>query len=109
MKKILTDKQWKALKPHLPKPASTGRPRCDDRTTIDGMLHVLTVGCKWSDMPKMYGSKSSIHRRFQEYQQKGIWKKILKATIRSAYRQNKLKLRSVSVDSTSVPAKKKEM
>ena len=61
--KELTDKQWKSIIPHLPKPARTGRPRCDDRTTINGILFVLTVGCRWEELPEKYGSKSTTHLR----------------------------------------------
>ena len=45
--KEITDKQWKSIVKHLPKPAKTGRPRCNDRITINGILFVLTVGCRW--------------------------------------------------------------
>ncbi len=49
---------------HLPKPARTGHPRCDDRSTINGILFVLTTGCRWADMSDRYGSKSTAHLRF---------------------------------------------
>ena len=109
MFKELTDSQWNALKAHLPKPAATGRPRCDDRTTINAVIFVPITGCRWIDLPAKYGSKSSAHRRFQYLQQKGIWKKILKSTIKSAQKQNKINLRYISVDSSSIPSKKGEM
>jgi len=104
----LTDKQWIVIKPHLPKPARTGRPRCDDRTTINGIIYVLISGCRWEEMPKMYGSKSTAHLRLQNLQQKGIWKKILSNLIKSAHKQNKLNLQKISVDSSTIPAKKEE-
>ena len=74
--KEITDKQWKSIIPHLSKPAKTGRPRADDRTTINGILFVLTVGCRWEELPEKYGSKSTAHLRLQDWQQKGVWKKI---------------------------------
>ena len=72
----LTDKQWETMQKHLPKPAVTGRPRCDDRTTVNGIIYVLISGCRWTELPATYGSKSTAHRRFQYMQQEGIWKKI---------------------------------
>ena len=66
----MTDSQWDMIKQHLPKPAPTGRPRADDRTTINAILFVLITGCRWIDLPAKHGSKSSAHRRFQEMQQK---------------------------------------
>ena len=104
--KEITDKQWQSIKKYLPKPAKTGRPRCNDRTTINGIMFVLTVGCRWEELPEKYGSKSSAHRRFQNMQQKGIWKKILKHAIKSAHKQNKINLQKISIDSSSIPNKK---
>jgi Putative transposase of IS4/5 family (DUF4096) len=45
----LTDDQWKLLVPSIPAPAYTGRPRADDRSTINGILYVLMSGCRWVD------------------------------------------------------------
>jgi transposase len=46
----LTDMQWDLVKPSLPSPALTGRPRADDRMTINGILYVLMSGCRWMDI-----------------------------------------------------------
>ena len=104
--KEITDKQWKSIIPHLPKPAKTGRPRADDRTTINGILFVLTVGCRWEELPEKYGSKSTAHLRLQDWQQKGVWKKILSEIIKSAHKQNKINLQKISIDSSSIHNKK---
>ena len=105
----LTDSQWKMIKQHLPPPAKTGRPRCDDRTTVNGIIYVLISGCRWSEMPRRYGSKSTAHLRLQSWQQKNIWKKILSCAIKSAHKSGKINLQKISVDSSSIPAKKGEM
>ena len=104
--KEITDKQWKTIEKYLPKPARTGRPRCDDRTTINGILFVLTVGCRWEELPEKFGSKSTVHLRLQDWQQKGVWKKILSGIIKSAHKQNKISLENISVDSSSISNKK---
>ena len=104
--KEITDKQWKSIIPHLPKPAKTGRPRADGRTTINGILFVLTVGCRWEELPEKYGSKSTTHLRLQDWQQKGVWKKILSEIIKSAHKQNKINLQKISIDSSSIHNKK---
>jgi len=105
----LTDKQWDMIQQHVPKPAKTGRPRSNDRATINGIIYVLISGCRWAEMPKRYGFKSTANRRLQNWQQKGVWKKILKCIIASAHKQNKLNLQKISLDSSSIPAKKREM
>ncbi len=102
----MSDIQWNTVASHLPKPAKTGRPRCNDRNTINGILFVLTTGCRWADMPDRYGSKSTAHLRFSGLRQKGIWKRILSGLIKSAHRQGKISLQKISVDSSSIPSKK---
>ena len=101
--------QWNTIQKHLPKPARTGRPRSDDRATINGIMFVLVTGCRWSEMPERYGSKSTAHRRLQNWQQKGVWKNILSGMIKSAHKQGKLNLQRISVDSSTIPAKKEAM
>jgi transposase len=52
----LSDDQWELIQPLLPAPKPTGRPRADDRCTINGILYVLRTGCRWKDLPDRYGS-----------------------------------------------------
>jgi transposase len=40
----LSDKQWEFISGYIPPSAYTGRPRYNDRTTINGILYVLTTG-----------------------------------------------------------------
>ncbi|MDH3395568.1 MAG: transposase [Nitrosopumilus sp.] len=102
----ISDSQWKIIQKHIPKPARTGRPRCDDRVTINGIMFVLVTGCRWREMPEKYGSKSTAHLRLQKWQQRGTWKNILSGIIKSAHKQNKINLQKISVDSSTIPAKK---
>lgn len=104
----LSDKQWEFVSRHLPPPASTGRPRADDRDTVNGILYVLTTGCRWMDMPKKYGDDSTVHRRLEKWQQNGTWKMILDATRSMVYKSGKMRMSKTSVDSTDVAAKKGE-
>ena len=104
----ISDKQWNIIQKHLPSPARTGRPRYDDRTTINGIMFVLITGCRWSEMPERYGSKSTAHRRLQNWQQKRVWQKILSDAIKSAHKSGKLQLQKISIDSSTIAAKKGE-
>jgi hypothetical protein len=46
MSKIrLTDRQSAFIRPYLLPPARTGRPRTDNRRTIEGILYFLNTGC----------------------------------------------------------------
>ena len=59
-----------------------GRPIVPYRKVLDGILYVLRTGCQWKMLPKEYGSGSTCHRRFQEWNKldvfKKAWAKLLK-------------------------------
>ncbi len=102
----ITDRQWDMIEPLLPKPAATGRPRSNDRMVLNGIICVLVSGCRWSEMPKTYGDDSTANLRPRRWQEFGIWKKILGRAIKSAHRQGKISLQKISIDSSSIAAKK---
>ena len=75
----IPDKLWDEIKSILPKekPLKTvGRPIVRYRKVIDGILYILRTGCQWKMLPKEYGSGSTCHRRFQEWNSLNIFKKI---------------------------------
>ena len=81
----IPDELWDEIKSILPKekPLETvGRPIVRYRKVIDGILYVLRTGCQWKMLPKEYGSGSTCHRRFQEWNRlnafKKVWIKLLK-------------------------------
>jgi transposase len=52
----LSDEQWVVIEPLiLKKPRKRGRPRNDDRQTLNGILYVVKTGCAWEDLPREYG------------------------------------------------------
>lgn len=107
--KELSDEQWEFIRPLLPFPAKEGRPRADDRRTINAILYVLTTGCRWMDLPERYGPKSTAHDRLKDWEKKGVWKRILDALISRGYARGELSLDRVVIDSSDVAAKKGEM
>jgi transposase len=52
-----------------------GRPIVKYRKVLDGIPYVLRTGCQWKMIPKEYGSGSTCHRRFQERNILGVFKK----------------------------------
>jgi transposase len=98
----LSDFEWEVIKPLLPPMSRVGRPRTDDRLIINGILYVLTTGCRWMDMPLEYGSYKTAWRRLKKWQEMGIWDSIFKAL--ASLREHGM----VSVDSSTVEAKKGE-
>jgi transposase len=104
------DKLWLKIKQFLPpeKPI-TGRPRTDLRRAFNGILYVLTTGCAWSDTPRIYGTKSTIHRLHLELCRNGTYKDIFQMLLSERYELKKLNLSICSVDTDSIPAKKGEI
>jgi transposase len=96
----VSDGEWEVIKPFLPPMSRVGRPRADDRMVLNGILYVLTTGCRWCDMPVKYGSYKTAWRRLKKWEEMGVWESIFKtlASMRGLSR--------VSVDSTTVEAKK---
>jgi transposase len=50
------DFEWEVIRPFLPPMSRVGRTRAGDRMVLNGILYVLTTGCRWCDMPAEYGS-----------------------------------------------------
>ncbi len=40
----------------------TGKPRSYLSKLVNGILYVLMTVCTWKDIPRHYGSKSTVHR-----------------------------------------------
>jgi transposase len=51
-------------------------PRVDDRTVISGILHVLKTGCRWRDVPPVYGPPTTIYNRYNRWSQRRVWQRI---------------------------------
>ena len=53
-----------------------GRPIIPFRKVMNGILHVLRTCCQWKMIPKGFGLGSTRHRRFQQWIELDIFKKI---------------------------------
>jgi transposase len=64
------DALWALLAPILKsdKPRKKpGRPRRDDRAIFDGLIWLARTGSQWSQLPRAFGPKSTVHERFREW------------------------------------------
>jgi len=52
----VSDEEWDIIRLLLPPKFRVGRPRADDKMVLNGILYVLSTGCRWMDMPLKYGS-----------------------------------------------------
>ncbi len=67
----------KSLIPSAPSHAKGGRPRMEDRKAFAAIIYVLRTGIQWNALPRELGASSTVHDRFQEWEQKGFWKRAL--------------------------------
>jgi len=97
----LSDEEWGVISSFLPpKPKRGRRASSDDRSLINGILYVVTTGCRWREMPRKYGSYVTAWRLLRRLQEAGVWDRIIEllTSIRSCKR--------VAIDSTTVEAKR---
>lgn len=103
----LADSEWELIRRLLPPPAPTGRPRADDRRTINGILYVLKTGCRWEDLPpERYGSGKTCWKQFDRWRKEGVWHAIEKLLLLELNRRRKLNLTNSYLD-TSIRQNKK--
>lgn len=104
--KRLSDHQWQVIEPLLPLPNRMGRPRANDRQTLDAILFVLRSGSRWEDLPKELGSPTTAWRRLKSWEDAGVWENIWRAVLNSLEAQDKLEWAQAFLDGSFVPAKK---
>lgn len=75
----IPDKLWQRIEPLLPKRRQSrkgGRPPLAYRQVLDGIFYVLRTGCQWKAVPPEFGSGSALHRYFQRFVERGLFKKL---------------------------------
>lgn len=104
----LSEKQWSILEPLLPKQDYSlgGRPRADDKKTVEGIIWVLTTGAQWNEVPAKYGSGRTCWRRFTTWKKQGVWKKIWQRLLVMLDHDDKLTWEVSYLDGTFASAKK---
>ena len=88
---VVTDDFWQRVAPLIPareriaskeyvrKPGA-GRPPKPARQVFEAVVYVLRTGCQWKALPKeRFGSASSVHKRFLEWESAGVFDAMWKA------------------------------
>lgn len=100
---------WRQVKKLLPKPPKhrrRGRPPADNRAVLNGIWYVLWTGCQWKAVHKDWFGvcSSTLHQRFQTWQQQGIFEQIMRVMAKFYAKKRKVKWKWQSIDSKSCPA-----
>lgn len=86
----VSDELWAKIAPLVPirirpegraylrKPGG-GRKPLSPRQVFGAIVYVLRTGCQWKALPRVYGSASAVHKRFQEWQRAGFFVTIWQA------------------------------
>lgn len=74
----LSDEEWVAIEPHLPK-KGRGPQRRDDRTILNGIFYILRTGAPWRDLPSRYGPPTTVYNRYVRWGERGVWRAIFDA------------------------------
>jgi putative transposase len=82
----VSDKLWAVFRKYLPpEPASNrqARPVVPFRLVLGGILYRLRTGCQWKAIPAEFGSGSTCHRRFQEWQRRSLFEQVWADQVRA--------------------------
>jgi len=104
----LTDEQleWLAARvPDAPVSAKGGRPAMDKRQALRGIFWILDNGAKWKDLPRKFGSKSSVHKYFTQWTRAGVFEAIMRDAGRCVEERGGYKLYECFIDGTFAKAK----
>lgn len=56
--------------------------RVDLRRVLNGIIFRLRSGCQWNHLPREYGDDSTLHRHFQRWCERGVFKGIWAVLVR---------------------------
>nr|WP_245560233.1 IS5 family transposase [Actinopolyspora halophila] len=111
-RRLVPDELWDIAAPLLPEHGvrhqGGGRRRASDRSVFTAIVFVLTSGCSWRQLPPSFGvSVPTAHRRFQEWTQAGVWRRLHRAVLDELGSAGDLDWERAIVDGASVRAKKR--
>jgi len=104
----ISEKHFKLIEPFIKKRRKRrGRPPADLFEVVNGMLYVLSTGCRWRDLPHDFGtSYVTCYRYFIKWVKQGTFKKIFEELKYRADKKNLLHWRNAYLDASVVKSKK---
>ncbi len=99
----LTDKAWEFIEPYLPIGAYGPYPE-RLRQQFEGVIWRFKTGGQWREMPTEFGAWPTVHNRFRQWRDAGVFEALLEGLIAEGARRGEVDLSLVSVDSTTARA-----
>ena len=103
----VSNKVWAVFTKYLPPeppPNRRARPIVPFRQVLGGILYRLRTGCQWKALPAEFGSGSTCHRRFQEWQALNIFEQVWTDQVRAYDQQRGIAWNWQILDSAIIPA-----
>lgn len=114
----VSDEFWARVEPLIParvvafkdeslrkRRAGAGRPAKPARQVFEAVMFVLRTGCQWKALPKeRFGSASSVHKRFLEWEQAGFFESLWKAGLAEYDQMEGIAWRWQSIDAAMFKA-----
>ena len=107
---VVTDDFWQRVEPLIPsrqrvvdkeyiRRPGAGRPPKPARLVFEAIMFVLRTGCQWKALPaERFGSASSVHKRFLEWEAAGVFSDIWKAGLAEYDQMEGISWRWQSID-----------
>jgi transposase len=93
------------LPPQATPGSQGGRPAIQHAVVLKAIWFVLTVGCRWRDVPKELGCSGETARsRLREWEDAGIWKRVHDRILVELNKRKSLQLETAIIDSAQVRA-----
>jgi putative transposase len=77
----VTAEPWEWLQPLRPerprRSGGPGRPPCDVRRMLNGILYLNKTGCQWRLVPKEFGHWNPIYGYFKRWRRDGVWARVM--------------------------------
>jgi transposase len=99
----LTDGEWGFVEPYLPV-GEYGPYPGRLRQQFEGVIWKFRSGAQWREMPERFGAWSTVHNRFRQWRDAGVFEALLEGVIAEAAGRGQVDLSLVSVDSTTARA-----
>lgn len=99
----LSDEGWEYVEPYLPV-GEYGPYPARLRDQFEGVIWKFRTGAQWREMPAEFGAWPTVHNRFRQWRDAGVFEKLLEGMIAEAAKRGEVDLSLVSVDSTTTRA-----
>lgn len=98
----LKENLWDRIQPLLPIQKGRGRKPANDRGCLEALIFLLRTGAHYSELPREYPPKSTVHDAYKRWCKANIWQQLLEILLTELDDVKGLCWEWLSADSSSV-------